>query len=868
MTKSRLLVYILLSLLVIFILVILVMLMAKLAHRTRSGTFSITETRIINNANGEAVSQITHYPVQGVQYTSAQQHGTTDKGGKFSYKNGKDILFSIGNLKIGSTKARAEITQHDFPSINEQNLAALLYALDEDNNKNNGIQITERSLPSSGLAIDLNLPVNEFASELTKALTQQGSFTVSKPDGTSFPVSGIGYTSDIATGDTDAQGAFTYLQNKTITLSINGKEVGTVRGANTITPDSFTPPLRYNLHQYLLSMDEDANPENGIQLATIATSIALDFSLPREQFEQKLGKALNRLNRQPAAFFAPTLGINIEAPQAEADTVGQSMPFVDIFRTARPFAEFSEDGVSYDDNGWPTDIPQGKEVYTLLLQSLPDGAIPYGRYTVLYDGTGELSYGGLGKRIEHSGNQEIIDINPNNSTINRLIVKIVNTSTDDPIRNIRIIMPGGICQGMPFLRVDNESECAPGQYQSFASMLQDRNNIVFNPDYLRLLKNFRVLRMMNFMEASQHIPRACYQFKDDEFRDCILQPLTWDMRAKMDDAVWGGSHRTDESKKHGVPIEVLVALANTLKAEPWFTIPHNADDEYVKHFADYVSEHLNDDLKIWVEYSNETWNDRFWGAYYVRYKGHQMALDAEQNPFREGYRYYIKRAVEIFKIWEETFAETDRLIRVAGSYQNSTDLSRNILKYENAYEHLDALAIAPYFHACSNREHRGCKNLLGVNTLLPDATNLDDVFNALQNPYDPYGVPATIKLIQKQAELAQSYNLQLVAYEGGQHLAVNWSDKTRSTAQKKQLSKLFKAANKDSRMGEIYMQLFNSWKAAGGTIFNVFNMPQTWHRWGSWGIKEHLNQPRNKAIKYDAIMNFQEQQGKCWWQGC
>ncbi len=858
----------LLFLLILLIVLALSVFIARQALTSKKGALLVTEVIIEKRANGEIKEHITAYPVIGINYKSGLRKSITKEKGMFRYKEGKNILFKIGDLKIGVTLGSNEITQNSFKGIRSKNLATLLFALDEDGYRQNGIQITANSIPQSGLDIDLALPVDEFSSILTKKLTQQGEFTLDLRDGTQFPVSGLDFISGIEVGKTSDNGMFTYQQNKKVTFRINGTNIDTIRGELSLSSKDFQEPIRSNLQQYFLSVDEDTEINNGIQIANLAEAFNIDFSLSREQFEIALTRALNRLGRQPVPIFSPSLGINLEAAQAEADTVGQPMPFVDIFRTARPFNEFSEDGVSYDSNGWPTFIPEGKKVYTLILQQLPEGAIPYGRYTVLYDGVGTLAYDGVAKRIDFSSNKDIIDIRPQNSTVNRLILRITETSKDDPLRNIRIVMPWGICEGMPFLRVDNKEDCAIGQYRAFANMLEDRNTIVFNPDYLRFLKKFRVLRMMNLMETSQRVPRSCYKFRDDDYRDCLLQPMTWDQRTKMDDAVWGGSHRTDETKKHGVPIEVLVKLANTVHADPWFNLPHNADDEYIEEFADYVYAELDHKLKAWVEYSNETWNGRFWGAYYVRQKGRALELDADKNPFREGFRYYSKRAVEIFKIWEDSFEGTGRIIRVAGSYQNSIDLSRNILEYEGAHEYIDALAIAPYFHACSTRRHRDCKNILNIPTLLPDVKTVDEVFDALQNPSDPYGVPAAIKLIREQAALSQQYNIDLVAYEGGQHLAVDWSDEERTEKEKKKLNQLFVKANEDPRMGKLYLELLNAWKTHGGTVFNLFNMPQTWHRWGSWGIKTHLNQPREEAVKYDAIMNFQEQQGKCWWDQC
>ena len=38
----------------------------------------------------------------------------------------------------------------------------------------------------------------------------------------------------------------------------------------------------------------------------------------------------------------------------------------------------------------------------------------------------------------------------------------------------------------------------------------------------------------------------------------------------------------------GVPAEVMVALANELQADPWFTLPHLATDDFAHSYAQIV----------------------------------------------------------------------------------------------------------------------------------------------------------------------------------------------------------------------------------------------------------------------------------------
>ena len=56
---------------------------------------------------------------------------------------------------------------------------------------------------------------------------------------------------------------------------------------------------------------------------------------------------------------------------------------------------------------------------------------------------------------------------------------------------------------------------------------------------------------------------------------------------------------------NGASLEVMVALANALDADPWFNMPHQADDTFVRNFATYVRQHLEPGRKVYVEWANE-----------------------------------------------------------------------------------------------------------------------------------------------------------------------------------------------------------------------------------------------------------------------
>jgi hypothetical protein len=101
------------------------------------------------------------------------------------------------------------------------------------------------------------------------------------------------------------------------------------------------------------------------------------------------------------------------------------------------------------------------------------------------------------------------------------------------------------------------------------------------------------------------------------------------------------------------------------------------------------------------------------------------------------------------------------------------------------------------------------------------------------------------------AAIARSHGLELVAYEGGQHL-VGLAE----TLNDKSVNELLMAANRDARMGEAYALHLDDWQAAGGGLYNLWNSVSPYTLWGSWGLKEYRDQAG--APKYDAAVRAVE----------
>ena len=61
----------------------------------------------------------------------------------------------------------------------------------------------------------------------------------------------------------------------------------------------------------------------------------------------------------------------------------------------------------------------------------------------------------------------------------------------------------------------------------------------------------------------------------------------------------------------GIPIEVQVDVCNRLGKDLWTVIPRPASSELVQFWGEYVRDHLNPDLVVRFEVSNEQWNTKF-----------------------------------------------------------------------------------------------------------------------------------------------------------------------------------------------------------------------------------------------------------------
>ncbi|HGG59592.1 MAG TPA: hypothetical protein ENK26_06685 [Gammaproteobacteria bacterium] len=487
---------------------------------------------------------------------------------------------------------------------------------------------------------------------------------------------------------------------------------------------------------------------------------------------------------------------------------GTSFPFIDVFHSSRPLDTEGGGGVLLDRRGWIRRLDRGRVAVSPVLFDIQPGRLPAGDYTVLYDGDGKLEFGCARlKRLDRSARRAVIAIDGKSDC--GLYLKILSSAEDNPVRDIRVIMPGGICAKDPFTRVESASACPKGAYRAFAD--HDRE-WVFNPDYLRYLRHFSVARFMDAMETNS--------------RDHVQRH--WSDRPTPSDATW---------QNRGWPVEIMVALANRAEVDPWFTLPHAADDDYIRRFARYVKDHLDPARKVYIEYSNEVWNGIFPQSEYALKMGKKLGLD--RNEYYAAWKFYSRRSVEIFTLWDDVFGadQRNRLVHVMATQASNPGMTRMLLDYRQAWKKTDALAVAAYF---------------GGEAGVGDVRQVENMSQARFIRYlEKTALPRIFDEYRMNAKIAAKYHLPLVAYEGGQHLVG-----VGPAVDNPGLKEKFIAANRSPEMERLYLTMYRGWKAAGGQLFMHYADPAQYSKWGSWGVKEYLAQPDEQAPKYRATIKM------------
>ena len=538
------------------------------------------------------------------------------------------------------------------------------------------------------------------------------------------------------------------------------------------------------------------------------------------------------------------------------DNAGE-WPFVDVFKTSSGWYSAGICGwncgtLDLDDNGWVRSLQTGQMATALIFTQVPD-MMPHAHvdheYHVFYDGTGVLDYdGSVTSVVQQAPGHDVVKVDPASDQAFAITIILtaktwdssVQVPASDYIRNIRVIAPGGVCSNDLYTSCQDNSGCTTGTCDLFA----DNSNYLaqrFHPDFLRNVREFGVIRLMDWIGIN----------------DSQGTTVSYDDYTEVDSARWNLA-----------PVEVMVDLANRLDVDIWVNIPHMADDSMITGLATGLAAELDDDLKVYVEYSNEIWNSEYPQYQFmaeVGCAGYPDLVDAcddddsggDNNILCEGHannpvpecdtariRYTSDRSRHAWQLFYDAFdapgvfgTGATRVVRVLASHSGNTDLHRALLSWQNTYQSVDAFATGAYFGWPLGGDPI-------VQTWDPANTaHMDALFARLSTEVnDTLGDMGLDRQFLLTDSTGIFNSIPLVFYEGGQGLVV-WGANSATEQARNHANAVFDAANKDDDMAVLYEQLLDGWRQVGGdTLFNHYVNCRRYTGWDRYGTLEHQRQ--------------------------
>ncbi len=459
--------------------------------------------------------------------------------------------------------------------------------------------------------------------------------------------------------------------------------------------------------------------------------------------------------------------------------------FVDVFKASRDWIPqtAAEGGpwstgqrIRCTPQGWPL-LQPGQAAATLMCREI-HGHYPAGTYICTYQGSGELRFGFDAKQVKPLGAGRLaVRVEPGEGGI---FLRIVRSDPADPVRDIHVWMPGF------------EQRTSP-----------------FHPLFLKRLAPFKVLRFMDWQCTN----------------NSTLEH--WSQRTTPDSA--------RQSGPNGVALEYMIELCNELHADPWFCMPHRADDDFVRHFAQMVRDRLHPDATIYVEWSNEAWNGLFGQARWVYQEAQRRGV-----PFTQ---VIAERARHDWNLWRQVLGpRADHLVRVAAGQHYNPQVAQGLL--EALHGDCDAISCACYF---------GVQNASGFSA---ETTGREVVDSCLDNIRDKcLPMLAEHKALARQWSARTGHPIRLLCYEAGQHILpiggfeggqqgfVTW----KQAAWDCQTTPL---------MYDAYARMLSGAQDAGADLVMAFSYVGLPSKWGSWGVLQYQDEPLAQAPKYRALADF------------
>ena len=585
----------------------------------------------------------------------------------------------------------------------------------------------------------------------------------------------------------------------------------------------------------------------------------------------------------PAAGFHPD-GINYYSSAMFANALHQSGEWLAF--TNFDWGNYIEywNQPQFNSNGYPRFLSGG-----ISLRAIPYGInnpenvdIVTGKFTLEWTGAADIRYGGTFLTAESSGAATGVLTNGRRvyraSTPQSLTILQINSN--NPPTNIRLWMPDP---------ADPQNRSLTNQlwHPSFLARLRDRN--------------WGVIRMMNMqsMNANPQMDWSDRRPPDHIFMCGVLNPRS----------PGAGS---DGYRDSGIAFEQMVNLCNISSNDLWVCVPHLATPQFVTNLArlirfgsdgnlpytsavtNPVYAPLSTNLRVFVEYSNEIWN----GGY--SFPQGDWADDEAVLVGINRARFNARKFCDTWRIFQQVFGGTSRLVRVAATFTAVQSYSADFLNEIKSYGPTrsppvepDIIGITTYFgNGIQDWAHEKAQIQAGTsdpwfyttNTFgsparpvsLPitnaywTSANLERHINETFNEWKRRllagdaaegGGPDAVGLgggfDRWMTELARTNFAApkpLVAYEGGPSIYTDYLNG--ADPQDDGITDFMNALNRRAPMAEVYRMHLEVARSKGLWMHMPFVVASQWSKYGQWGHLEYTSQHPTNSPKYRFILDW------------
>jgi hypothetical protein len=502
--------------------------------------------------------------------------------------------------------------------------------------------------------------------------------------------------------------------------------------------------------------------------STISTTLLIHGLSPSKSYSMtvKAKDGINNLSA-PATLIVSTIAAT-PTNRVNNFFVGTNNPgidyspdriFADAMRSHRNCSKIASpntDNATKDENYWPTE-----DCIFLVWSGLNTNA-NHGTYKLYFNGSADVTTSDAilsNKVFNAATNQTTADLLIASPTNNNLWLTFRNTkrtvasATNTGVTNVKLMLP-----------------TVPGGTTTYPE------NTLFRNEALTDCSAFKGLRGAGWCAVGEN-------------QDSVWTDRTLMQHARQSPPKRGRKYGWEG---RGASYESFVMFCNAANKDAWINVPHKADDDFItrlaqllKYGSDGVNPYtfeqanpvyppLNSNLKIYIEYSNEVWNDGFsqTGWVYQQAKNYGMPLIFDGNPgqWELGMRFKAMRNVQISAIFRKVFGDNAMMSRVrpvlchqAGNIDRTQQVLQFIDRYYNKSDSRsdwnDPHPVNYYFFGSGGSFYWSTMGAGGV--------TVDNIWTKGQ--FDVYNNPGYYNLLAADAAWARKFGLKYVCYEGDSH---------------------------------------------------------------------------------------------------